>query len=74
MRDPYCPRAPPDTFSNSVDEEYVRYLSHSSHEADSRTAMWFELKKITGNALVSFSLDDASSTAPLTETRIYILL
>ncbi|KAH8700423.1 hypothetical protein BGW36DRAFT_291319 [Talaromyces proteolyticus] len=55
-------------------KECVRMLSRSPIDSDKRLAMWFELQTITDEALSSFGLDDTSSTAPLTETRVNAVL
>lgn len=51
-------------------KECVRTLSRSPHESDKRYASWFGLQIITDEALSSFGLDDTSSTAVLSETRV----
>ncbi|EED16699.1 C6 finger domain protein, putative [Talaromyces stipitatus ATCC 10500] len=50
--------------------ECVRLLSCSPHDSDRRYASWFGLQVITDEALSSFGLDDTSSTAVLSETRV----
>lgn len=55
-------------------KECVKLLSRSPIESDRRFAAWFELQKITDEALASFGLDDTSSTAPLTENRVNSVL
>lgn len=51
-------------------KECVRLLSRSPHDSDRRYASWFGLQIITDEALSSFGLDDTSSTALLSETRV----
>lgn len=55
-------------------KECVRLLSRSPHESDRRYASWFGLQTITDEALSSFGLDDTSSTALLSETRVNSVL
>jgi hypothetical protein len=49
-------------------------LSRSPIKSDRWFATWFELQKITDQTLSSFGLDDTSSTAPLTESRVHTVL
>lgn len=55
-------------------KECVNHLASSPHIIDRRTATWFELQKMIDEAMTSFGLDDTSSTAPLTESRVQAVL
>lgn len=54
--------------------ECVRHLEHSPHRTDQHLAVWFELQRITDEAMSSFGLDDTSATSPLTESRVQAVL
>lgn len=54
--------------------ECVKHLERSPIPVDRHMAAWFELQKITDEAMASFGLDDTSSTAPLTESRVQAVL
>lgn len=54
--------------------ECVKHLAHSPNIMDRRLATWFELQRITDEAMASFGLDDTSSATPLTESRIQAVL
>ncbi|KAL1846292.1 hypothetical protein Plec18170_009281 [Paecilomyces lecythidis] len=55
-------------------KECVNHLAGSPHILDRRMATWFELQKMVDEAMTSFGLDDTSSTAPLTESRVQAVL
>ncbi|KAJ9312369.1 hypothetical protein DTO271D3_7385 [Paecilomyces variotii] len=55
-------------------KECVNHLADSPHIIDRRMATWFELQKMVDEAMTSFGLDDTSSTAPLTESRVQAVL
>jgi hypothetical protein len=55
-------------------KECVRLLSRSPIDTDKWYASWFGLQVITDEALSSFGLDDNSSTAVLSETRVNSVL
>ncbi|KAJ5758009.1 uncharacterized protein N7511_006703, partial [Penicillium nucicola] len=54
--------------------ECVKHLEHSPHRTDQHLAVWFELQRITDEAMSSFGLDDTSATTPLTESRVQAVL
>lgn len=54
--------------------ECVKHLGRSPHSLDRHLAKWFELQRITDEAMASFGLDDTSSATPLTESRIQAVL
>ncbi|KAF5860277.1 hypothetical protein ETB97_001755 [Aspergillus alliaceus] len=54
--------------------ECVKHLGRSPNMIDRHMATWFELQKIVDQAMVSFGLDDTSSTTPLTESRVQVVL
>ncbi|KAB8261901.1 hypothetical protein BDV32DRAFT_120734 [Aspergillus pseudonomiae] len=54
--------------------ECVKHLERSPHMIDRHMATWFELQKIVDQAMASFGLDDTSSTTPLTESRVQVIL
>jgi hypothetical protein len=54
--------------------ECVKHLEHSPHRTDQHLAVWFELQRITDEAMSSFGLDDTSATSPLTESRVQAVL
>lgn len=55
-------------------KECVNHVADSPHIIDRRMATWFELQKMVDEAMTSFGLDDTSSTAPLTESRVQAVL
>lgn len=54
--------------------ECVKHLECSPHRTDQHLAIWFELQRITDEAMSSFGLDDTSATLPLTESRVQAVL
>lgn len=54
--------------------ECVRHLERSPHRTDQHLAIWFELQRVTDEAMSSFGLDDTSTTSPLTESRVQAVL
>jgi hypothetical protein len=54
--------------------ECVKHLERSPNMIDRHTATWFGLQKIVDQAMASFGLDDTSSTTPLTEARVQVVL
>lgn len=54
--------------------ECVKQLERSPHRTDQHLAVWFELQRITDEAMSSFGLDDTSATSPLTESRVQAVL
>ncbi|KAE8151881.1 hypothetical protein BDV25DRAFT_152111 [Aspergillus avenaceus] len=54
--------------------ECLKHLERSPNVTDRQMATWFELQKIVDQAMVSFGLDDTSSTASLTESRVQVVL
>jgi hypothetical protein len=54
--------------------ECVKHLEESPNAIDRHMATWFELQKVVDEAMASFGLDDTSSTAPLTESRVQAVL
>ncbi|KAJ5142792.1 Transcription factor [Penicillium bovifimosum] len=54
--------------------ECLKHLEHSPHRSDRHLAVWFELQRITDEAMSSFGLDDTSTTSPLTESRVQAVL
>ncbi|KAE8418164.1 hypothetical protein BDV36DRAFT_254639 [Aspergillus pseudocaelatus] len=54
--------------------ECVKHLERSPNMIDRHMATWFELQKIVDQAMASFGLDDTSSTTPLTESRVQVIL
>ncbi|KAJ5740497.1 hypothetical protein N7493_000369 [Penicillium malachiteum] len=54
--------------------ECVDQLERSPHRSDQRLAVWFELQRITDEAMSSFGLDDTSTSSPLTESRVQAVL
>ncbi|KAJ5477357.1 hypothetical protein N7539_007501 [Penicillium diatomitis] len=54
--------------------ECVQQLGRSPHWADQHLAVWFELQRITDEAMSSFGLDDTSASSPLTESRVQAVL
>jgi hypothetical protein len=55
-------------------DECLRQLERSPHRTDQHLAIWFELQRITDEAMSSFGLDDTSTTSPLTESRVQAVL
>ncbi|PWY72355.1 C6 zinc finger domain protein [Aspergillus heteromorphus CBS 117.55] len=55
-------------------DECVKHLSRSPNAIDRHLATKFELQRIVDEAMTSFGLDDTSSTAPLTESRLQAIL
>lgn len=54
--------------------ECVKHLERSPNAVDRHMATWFELQRVVDEAMTSFGLDDTSSTAPLTESRLQAVL
>jgi hypothetical protein len=54
--------------------ECVQQLERSPHRTDQHLAVWFELQRITDEAMSSFGLDDTSASSPLTESRVQAVL
>ncbi|KAJ5678834.1 Transcription factor [Penicillium macrosclerotiorum] len=54
--------------------ECVDQLERSPHRTDQHLAVWFELQRITDEAMSSFGLDDTSASSPLTESRVQAVL
>lgn len=54
--------------------ECLSHLAKSPHRTDQHVAIWFELQRITDEAMSSFGLDDTSTTSPLTESRVQAVL
>lgn len=54
--------------------ECLKQLERSPHRTDQHLAIWFELQRITDEAMSSFGLDDTSTTSPLTESRVQAVL
>ncbi|KAJ5179485.1 hypothetical protein N7492_002695 [Penicillium capsulatum] len=54
--------------------ECVKQLELSPHRTDQHLAIWFELQRISDEAMSSFGLDDTSTTSPLTESRVQAVL
>lgn len=54
--------------------ECVSHLERSPHKTDQHLAVWFELQRITDEAMSSFGLDDTSARSPLTESRVQAVL
>ncbi|PYI06310.1 C6 zinc finger domain protein [Aspergillus sclerotiicarbonarius CBS 121057] len=54
--------------------ECVKHLERSPNAVDRHMATWFEVQRIVDEAMTSFGLDDTSSTAPLTESRLQAVL
>ncbi|KAJ5122010.1 Peptidase M28 [Penicillium atrosanguineum] len=54
--------------------ECVSQLERSPHRTDQHLAVWFELQRITDEAMSSFGLDDTSASSPLTESRVQAVL
>ncbi|KAI2708439.1 hypothetical protein CBS147332_6500 [Penicillium roqueforti] len=54
--------------------ESLKHLENSPHRTDQHVATWFELQRITDEAMSSFGLDDTSTTSPLTESRVQAVL
>ena len=54
--------------------ECVQQLERSPHRIDQHLAVWFELQRITDEAMSSFGLDDTSASSPLTESRVQAVL
>lgn len=54
--------------------ECVSQLERSPHRTDQHLAVWFELQRITDEAMSSFGLDDTSTSSPLTESRVQAVL
>lgn len=54
--------------------ECVKYLERSPHRTDQHLAIWFELQRITDEAMFSFGLDDTSAISRLTESRVQAVL
>ncbi|CAI7663920.1 unnamed protein product [Penicillium glandicola] len=54
--------------------ECLKHLENSPHRTDRHVAIWFELQRITDEAMSSFGLDDTSTTSPLTESRVQAVL
>ncbi|KAJ5788511.1 hypothetical protein N7457_003501, partial [Penicillium paradoxum] len=59
---------------NDWTAECVKHLERSPHRTDQRLAIWFELQRITDEAMSSFGLDDISTGSPLTESRVQAVL
>ncbi|PYH94230.1 C6 zinc finger domain protein [Aspergillus ellipticus CBS 707.79] len=55
-------------------DECVKHLSRSPNAIDRHLAVKFELQRTVDEAMTSFGLDDTSSTAPLTESRLQAIL
>ncbi|KAJ5157194.1 uncharacterized protein N7482_008294 [Penicillium canariense] len=55
-------------------DECVKQLERSPHRTDRQLAVWFELQRITDEAMSSFGLDDTSASSPLTESRVQAVL
>ncbi|CAG8909459.1 unnamed protein product [Penicillium egyptiacum] len=54
--------------------ECLKHLENSPHRTDQHVAIWFQLQRITDEAMSSFGLDDTSTTSPLTESRVQAVL
>jgi hypothetical protein len=54
--------------------ECLQQLERSPHRTDQHLAVWFELQRITDEAMSSFGLDDTSASSPLTESRVQAVL
>jgi hypothetical protein len=54
--------------------ECLKQLERSPRRTDQHLAIWFELQRITDEAVSSFGLDDTSTTSPLTESRVQAVL
>lgn len=54
--------------------ECLQHLERSPHRTDQHLAIWFQLQRITDEAMSSFGLDDTSTTSPLTESRVQAVL
>ncbi|KAJ6119431.1 hypothetical protein N7523_003711 [Penicillium sp. IBT 18751x] len=54
--------------------ECVSQLERSPHRTDQHLAVWFEIQRITDEAMSSFGLDDTSASSPLTESRVQAVL
>lgn len=54
--------------------ECVNHLERSPHRTDQHLAVWFELQRITDEAMSSFGLDDTSASSLLTESRVQAVL
>ncbi|RAH73450.1 C6 zinc finger domain protein [Aspergillus aculeatinus CBS 121060] len=54
--------------------ECVKHLERSPNAVDRHMATWFDLQRIVDESMASFGLDDTSSTAPLTESRLQAVL
>lgn len=54
--------------------ECANQLERSPHRTDQHLALWFELQRITDEAMSSFGLDDTSATSSLTESRVQAVL
>ncbi|PWY95500.1 C6 zinc finger domain protein [Aspergillus sclerotioniger CBS 115572] len=54
--------------------ECVKHLERSPNAVDRHLATCFEVQRIVDEAMTSFGLDDTSSTAPLTESRLQAIL
>ncbi|KAJ5543352.1 hypothetical protein N7461_009355, partial [Penicillium sp. DV-2018c] len=54
--------------------ECLKHLEHSPHRTDRQLANWFELQRITDEAMSSFGLDDTSTASQLTESRVQAVL
>ncbi|KAG0153203.1 hypothetical protein PDIDSM_5053 [Penicillium digitatum] len=54
--------------------ECLVQLKISPHRTDQHVATWFELQRITDEAMSSFGLDDTSTASRLTESRVQAVL
>lgn len=54
--------------------ECVKQLELSHHRTDQHLAVWFELQRISDEAMSSFGLDDSTTTPSLTESRVQAIL
>ncbi|KAK4862558.1 hypothetical protein LT330_002691 [Penicillium expansum] len=54
--------------------ECLIQLENSPQRTDQHVAIWFELQRITDEAMSSFGLDDTSTTSTLTESRVQAVL
>lgn len=54
--------------------ECVKQMELSPHQTDQHIAVWFELQRISDEAMSSFGLDDTSTASSLTECRVQAVL
>ncbi|PYH43295.1 C6 zinc finger domain protein [Aspergillus saccharolyticus JOP 1030-1] len=54
--------------------ECIKHLEQSPNVIDRHMATWFDLQRIVDETMASFGLDDTSSTAPVTESRLQAIL